>query len=130
MRNFIAHLIFDKEWIWLEAIINTLCQLEMNIKLALNKELYNKVEVGYICGQDGEIYAKKDIPENSFYCTGCIYSDTSVIASMLYGYQSNGYCHLLGKGDFEVANRLGILWDGCKECGINEDLEEMEEQPY
>lgn len=56
-------------------------------------------------------------------------------------HQYNGYCHYLGKGDsdlnqdvqwtncrtgeIETAEEIGIpmslLWDQCKECGINEE---------
>lgn len=33
-----------------------------------------------------------------------------------------GYCHYLKWGDWE-ADRLSLLWDMCKECGVN-DYEE------
>ena len=37
--------------------------------------------------------------------------------------QQNGYCSFLSRGDWEEG--LSHLWDQVKECGINEDLEEM-----
>ena len=40
--------------------------------------------------------------------------------------QENGYCHYLDWGDWMSADG-GLLWDQCKACGINEDLEEVEE---
>jgi len=33
--------------------------------------------------------------------------------------QMNGYCHYLERGDWEN-DWLGLLWDQCKECDINE----------
>lgn len=33
--------------------------------------------------------------------------------------QENGYCEYLEQGDWEMT--FGLLWDQCKECGINED---------
>jgi hypothetical protein len=32
--------------------------------------------------------------------------------------QESGYCHFLGKGDWEKDGTF-LLWDQCKECGIN-----------
>ena len=34
--------------------------------------------------------------------------------------QENGYCHRLKAGDWEI-DRLSLLWDQVKECGINDD---------
>lgn len=36
--------------------------------------------------------------------------------------QENGYCAFLEKGDQELQG--GLLWDQCKECGINNELDE------
>ncbi len=36
--------------------------------------------------------------------------------------QENGYCEYLGYGDWEC-DHLSLLWDKCKECGINIDNE-------
>jgi hypothetical protein len=35
--------------------------------------------------------------------------------------QENGYCHFIGKGDWEIGEGDGLLWDKCKECGKNHD---------
>lgn len=37
----------------------------------------------------------------------------------------NGYCHFMKQGDWDLG--WGLLWDQCKECGINDEIEgEME----
>ena len=36
--------------------------------------------------------------------------------------QDNGYCGYLQLGDWE-SKGLSLLWDQCKECGINDDVE-------
>ena len=36
--------------------------------------------------------------------------------------QENGYCHYLKIGDWEQEH-LSLLWDMCKECDINDDME-------
>lgn len=36
--------------------------------------------------------------------------------------QENGYCSFLEHGDWEQEH-LSLLWDQCKECGINMDDE-------
>lgn len=41
--------------------------------------------------------------------------------------QEQGYCHFLERGDWEDGG-CGILWDGCKECGINEDVDWGQEE--
>ena len=45
-------------------------------------------------------------------------------------YQLNGYCHYLKAGDWMEFENGGtmLLWDQCKECGINDELssEDME----
>lgn len=33
--------------------------------------------------------------------------------------QEDGYCAYLEKGDWELDG--GLLWDACKECGVNMD---------
>ena len=38
--------------------------------------------------------------------------------------QENGYCSYLERGDWE-ADHLSLLWDQCKECGINMDDENI-----
>ena len=39
--------------------------------------------------------------------------------------QLNGFCSLLNRGDWDGTG-FGELWDQCKECGINDDMEEDE----
>jgi len=34
-------------------------------------------------------------------------------------HQENGFCHFLKRGDWEGSG-LGLVWDQCKECGVNE----------
>jgi hypothetical protein len=38
----------------------------------------------------------------------------------------NGYCHFMESGDFE-SEGLSLLWDMCKECGINDDWQDEDE---
>ena len=38
--------------------------------------------------------------------------------------QERGYCALLNRGDWEDPYSFGLLWDQCKECGINDDFED------
>jgi hypothetical protein len=38
-------------------------------------------------------------------------------------YQENGYCEFLERGDW-MEGWSSLLWDQCKECGINEYTEE------
>lgn len=35
-------------------------------------------------------------------------------------YHTNGYCHLMHNGDWFTSDRIGLLWDQVKICGINE----------
>lgn len=39
--------------------------------------------------------------------------------------QENGFCILMQRGDW-TEEGFGLLWDQCKECGINDDDEEFE----
>lgn len=39
--------------------------------------------------------------------------------------QDNGYCHYLKRGDWQRGG-MGLLWDQCKECGVNEYREDYE----
>jgi len=65
------------------------------------------------------------IPEGN-YCYGkkgkCPFWD----AIAEFPAQDNGYCHFLKSGDFQHYG-LGLLWDGCKECGINEYQNDYDE---
>jgi hypothetical protein len=40
--------------------------------------------------------------------------------------QDNGYCHYMKKGDWQ-GKGIGLLWDQCKECGVNEYQQDYEE---
>lgn len=59
----------------------------------------------------------RKIPEGP-YCTGCPFWGKDETKPP----QGNGYCRLLGKGDWDFAKEgyLSHLWDQVKECGINE----------
>ena len=115
-RNLIAYLVYDKDCLWLEFIISILADIEMQKELIFNADLKSKTFDAW--------YAKKEIPKNTIYCENCIFMATSRIANFFYGEQSSGYCYYLGKGDYSFISPTLLLWDGCKECGINEDLEE------
>lgn len=42
--------------------------------------------------------------------------------------QGNGYCHYLDADDLELCaegDHISLLWDQCKECGINDIDEEF-----
>lgn len=39
--------------------------------------------------------------------------------------QSNGFCHFIKRGDF-TSPGTDLLWDSCKCCGINDDIEDYE----
>jgi len=38
---------------------------------------------------------------------------------LLYDEQENGFCLYLDQGDWENPGAFALLWDQCKECGIN-----------
>lgn len=42
-------------------------------------------------------------------------------------YQDNGYCHYLGRGDWDGGGDgfFTLLWDQCKECDVNDIDEEF-----
>ena len=39
-------------------------------------------------------------------------------------------CWYLGKGDFSYHRPTLLLWDGCKECGINDDPDDEWETDF
>jgi hypothetical protein len=43
--------------------------------------------------------------------------------------QERGYCHLCKTGDWQY-NSVGLLWDMCKECGLNDDYDEEMEKHH
>jgi len=69
-------------------------------------------------------FDKDDIPEGP-YCYHysrsrgrCPFFDHNRLARS----QSYGYCHYLKAGDWQYKGTF-LLWDQCKECGENDDLE-------
>lgn len=45
--------------------------------------------------------------------------------SLEHPYQENGYCALLGEGDWDEPGRgLSLLWDQVKECGLKDEISE------
>lgn len=104
----------------IEYILTLLCEIEINIKLIRNKTMKKTVEL-----LPYEFLEK--IPKNTLYCNGCPYIDRSKIAEFLFGHQLCGYCHYLKQGDFTFVRHTDILWDFCKECGINEEFEKENE---
>jgi len=107
-RDIITYLIYDKNWKWLETVINTLCTWEMNLRWMAGRKVwdgYGKIPEGLYC------YANKEI---------CPYWAFSRVATFFYGTQCSGYCYLMGEGDFN--SDTFILWDQCKCCGINDEI--------
>ena len=65
------------------------------------------------------------IPQGNYcYGTKCKCPFWDVIEE--FPVQDNGYCHYLKSGDFQH-NGLGLLWDMCKECNINEYRNDYDE---
>lgn len=116
----------------LEWFLRSLCEAEMQLKVVFDKEFKSYLDTANVCVRRGDDFSKSqamlDIPEQSLYCGDCPFRDESNMADFLFGEQSSGYCYYLGRGDFSYIRPTMILWDGCKECGINEDLEEGEEE--
>lgn len=118
-KKLIAYLIFDLNWEWLEQFIEFLCDTEMALKRKFNpylaerklSENMEKIPKGYYC-YSGCLYCPEGIQICPFY-------DKSSIANFFYGYQSNGYCHYLKKGDYTTKESSFLLWDMCKECSLN-----------
>lgn len=128
-QDFISYLIHDRNWNWLNLLICTLCDLEMYIPLLFDEEFKGMIDYAdtvYVSLGQEKSYADEEIPKDTFYCEGCIYSERSKIARFFFGQQSSGYCYYLGKGDYSFLKPTMILWDGCKECGRFEDVPEEE----
>lgn len=126
IRDLIAYLIYEKNWYWLHALISLLCETEMKIRLLLDKEYYEKLSCAGMCTYGEKPYIYYAIPHNTLYCDGCPFRHKSEIADVLFGYQSSGWCDLIGRGDFSFVNPTDLLWDGCKECGYYEWEEDEE----
>lgn len=101
---------------WLDLFVNMLCVYEINLKLYKDEDFRNTVNVAGMC-QD-------EIPKDTFYCEGCLFRTKSKIARLFYGNQMDGFCYYLNRGDFTYGHYTDIIWDGCKCCGIGEDLDE------
>lgn len=115
-REFIANAIYEKNWKWLEKLITVLCYVEL-FPFTLH------------CFAPGKLSGNiKKIPDG-IYCYAnrkvCPFWAYSRVAKFFYGEQLSGYCHLLGKGDFN--SDTFILWDQCKCCCINDNEFEYEE---
>ena len=65
---------------------------------------------------------EKYIP-GGIYCDGCPFHSRVPFRR----YQENGWCWYMKKGDVELG--WGLLWDGCKECGIDNESEEEDDVP-
>ena len=113
-RDFIAFLIYDKEWEWVRTAISILADLEMFFERFMIRCF--KFETFNNCGK---------IP-CGMYCydnhTVCPYLSFSRVAEFFYGKQMCGYCHFLKGGDYNGGTDL--LWDMCKECDINDAADE------
>jgi len=65
------------------------------------------------------------------YITGATIADNPIRMCPYWSFridkprQMNGYCSYLESGDWEGEGAgLSLLWDMCKECGVNEGEEE------
>lgn len=125
MRKFITWLIFDKNQLWLHLIIDILCQIEMYMKILFDNLWFDNLskQSNYNIVNS----AREFIPRNTMYCEDCPFIAKSALATFFFGEQCNGYCYFLGRGDFSFVSPTTILWDGCKECGLYEDMEFVNE---
>lgn len=82
---------------------------------------------------DGKKYTEEEannvIPKNTPYCYTYIGRTEKGIKTKTCPFwncnkdkpsQENGMCHLTNTNDWED-DGFGLLWDQCKECGINEE---------
>lgn len=72
---------------------------------------------GCYCYDNGRIVDKKDGSMPVMHVNLCPYWDLDETKPK----QMNGYCWFMEMGDGDGG---GLLWDQCKECGINEDWAE------
>lgn len=128
-RCLIAHLIWDRNWIWLEACISILCDFEMSLEVIKDKEFREELATMNVCvDEEHNTTASLNIPDDPMYCEYCPYQARSSVATFFYGYQSSGYCYYMGKGDYSFINPTDLLWDGCKCCGVNCNWDKLEEE--
>jgi len=124
-RNGLCWITEHKSMYWIDALIDTLCYLEMNLKLAKDPEFRDELFSGDICvGPKQESWCQTQIPENTLYCEGCPFRGRSKVAEFFYGDQMDGWCYYLNRGDFTFGHPTDILWDCCKCCGEKEDIED------
>ena len=71
------------------------------------------IPVGEYC------YSVKTLPNGKVVRITCPFWDKIVD----FPSQNNGYCHFRKQGDWQMGS-IGLLWDQCKCCGINETPEE------
>ena len=95
------------------SVDNELSEISANIdKLGLTKKAKDFIGMDFSCA---ELFVPK-----GYYCYDkkgyCPFWDIALKKEE----QSNGYCWLLSKGDWETNSIFNLLWDQCKECGINE----------
>lgn len=123
-QNCLCWITEHKSMYWVDALIDTLCYLEMNLKLAKDPELRDSLYSGDVSvGPEHKSWCQTQIPENTLYCEGCPFQGRSSIARFFYGSQMSGFCYYLNQGDFTFGHPTDILWDGCKCCGVGEDLD-------
>lgn len=111
----------------IEFLISSICELEMHIPIIKNEELRDNINTSDVVNMyTNTTMAQEKIPKDTLYCGNCPFQGHSKIASLIFGSQYSGYCYYLGKGDFSFIRPTSLLWDGCKECGI--EFEEDEEK--
>ena len=121
LMDIVYKLTEEYNWKWLDVLIDVLCNLEVNIRLMRNRDLYDNLRFGDVGTSTCASWNQTQIPQDSLYCQGCPFHTISEIATLFYGDQMSGYCYYLNQGDFSFGHSTNLLWDGCKECGINED---------
>lgn len=94
---------------------------------------------------EGKVYTEEEaievIPKNTCYCYTLVGGKNGRPDFIICPFwdknphkteQNCGYCHFTG--DCDWSSGIGLLWDHCKTCGINEELfddiedEEVEEK--
>jgi len=112
-KDLIGMLVYDYDWVWLDWLIDILCYIEVETKLAKDSVLRNLLIASAYNPDDY-------IPKNTDYCEDCPFLTYSKIAEFFYGGQLAGYCYFMKSGDFSFSKSTLNLWDGCKECCIND----------
>lgn len=72
-------------------------------------------------------HPERHITTDPMYCRGCPFKDTHDYIYEKVSSQLSGWCYYMNTGDF-MPEGTSILWDGCKECGVNDDWSELEAQ--